>query len=132
MYGGPVTPAVGFAAGDVVLAELMKEKGIKPPYPSRSDCYCIALDNSCQGEIVAFAQELRSRGVACEFSLKKTAVGKQLQLANTARSPYAIFIGGLENASGMVRIKNMATGEETLILRKEAAVTLAGMVQKRA
>ena len=132
MYGGPVTPAVGFAAGDVVLAELMMEKGIKPPYPSRSDCYCIALDNSCPGEIVAFAQELRSRGVACEFSLKKAAVGKQLQLANAARSPYAVFIGGLETASGMIKMKNMATGEETLILRKEAAVTLAGMVQKRA
>ena len=132
IYGGPTTPAVGFAAGDVVLAELMKEKGIKPPYPFRSDCYCIALDSSFQGEVVAFAQELRGSGVACEFSLKNASVGKQLQLANAARSPYAVFIGGLENISGMVKVKNMATGEETLILRKQAAGTLAEMVRKRA
>ncbi len=130
-YGGPSTPAVGFAVGDVVLAELMKEKGIRPPYPARSDCYLIALDGSSNGEVVAFARKLRGRGVACEFSLKKTPVGKQLRLASAARSPYAVFIGGLEEASGKLKVRNMTTGEETLIIRNDAVGTLAGMVQKR-
>ncbi len=129
LYGGPVTPAVGFAAGDVVLAELMKEKGIAPPYTARSDCYLIACDNSIQEALIAFARELRGFGVACEFSLKNVTVGRQLALANAARSPFAVFLGGREEAAGMVKLKIMATGEERLIPRSGAAAALAQMLE---
>ncbi len=129
LYGGPVTPAVGFAAGDVVLAELMKEKGIAPPHPARSDFFLIAVDNSFQEALIAFARELRHCGLACEFSLKNVTVGRQLALANAARSPYAVFIGGREEAAGMVKLKIMATGEERLIPRTGAAAALAEMIE---
>jgi histidyl-tRNA synthetase len=132
LYGGPVTPAVGFAAGDVVLAELMREKGIVPQRPARSDCYLVALDDSLGEAVIAFAQELRRTGVSCEFPLKNVNVGRQLKLANAARSRYAVFIGGREDAAGMIKIKNMTTGEERLIPRGEAAAALAGMLQERA
>jgi histidyl-tRNA synthetase len=132
MYGGPSTPAVGFAAGDVVLAELMKEKGITPPLPARSDCYLIDPDLSCRREILAFARELRGQGIACEFCLKQSPLAMQLKLANAARSPCALFIGGRETAAGMVKIKNMGTGAETLIPRSGAAVAISRIVQERA
>jgi histidyl-tRNA synthetase len=119
LYGGPPTPAVGFAAGDVVLGELLKEKGLVPALRPRSICYCIAVSDSDSENVIALARELRNRGVSCEFPLKNTGIGKQLKLANAARSLYALFIGGAEGAEGMVKVKTMATGEETLMPRNE-------------
>lgn len=112
MYGGPKTPAVGFAAGDVVLADFMKEKNLLPSnFPARIDFYLIAEEGSRQSDILALAKMLRDFGFACEFSLKKATVDKQWQQANAARSPYAIFVSGSVGKSLKIKIKNMASGK---------------------
>jgi len=131
LYGGPPTPAVGFAAGDVVLAELMKEKGIIPAQPERSFCYIITLDGTKSEEIIAQAQQLRAAGISCEFSLKNLSVGKQLKNANNARSPYALFIGGDEGRKGMIKVKNMTTGDETMVPHHDICDRMAGLLQQR-
>jgi histidyl-tRNA synthetase len=131
LYGGPPTPAVGFAAGDVVLAELMKEKRLTPLHAARSGCYLIALDGTKPDEVIVLAQELRAAGVSCEFALKEGNVGRQLKNANAARSTYALFIGGDEGRSGMVKVKNMASGEEIMFPRQEIAGRMAGQLKSR-
>jgi histidyl-tRNA synthetase len=118
-YGGPSVPAAGFAAGDVVLAELMKEKGISPALPVRSFCYITALEGTKPADIIAIAQELRTAGISCEFSLKNLNVSKQMKNANAAHSPYTLFVGGDEAMQGLVKLKNMTTGNETMVLRVE-------------
>jgi histidyl-tRNA synthetase len=130
-YGGPPTPAVGFAAGDVVLAELMREKGIVPAHSARSGCYCIALDGTKPAEIIATAQELRAAGISCEFSLKGGSVGKQMKQANAARSSYVVFIGGDEGKTGMVKVKNMITGNEVFVPRQAITGTMAELLHQR-
>lgn len=125
LYGGPPTPAVGFAAGDVVLSELLREKGLLPVQRPRSTCFCVAVSEADSGRVIALAQELRNRGVSCEFPLKYANIGKQLKQANAARSLFALFIGGAEGEAGMVKVKTMATGEETLIPYGEIADTMA-------
>jgi histidyl-tRNA synthetase len=133
LYGGEPTPAVGFAAGDVVLAELLKAKGIAIPHPPRSTCYIVSLDD-VDSEVIAVARELRNRGISCEFPLKNVAIGKQLKNANTARSDFALFIGGDEGQKGMVKVKNMKNGEETLVSRNtlvDAVAVLLAQCQAR-
>lgn len=124
-YGGSPVPAAGFAAGDVVLAELMKEKGISPVRPERSFCYITSLEGTKTAEIIAVAQELRASGISCEFSLKNLNVGKQMKNANAARSPFALFVGGDEARQGSVKIKNMTTGDETMVPRHEIVKNMA-------
>lgn len=115
LYGGPSTPAVGFAAGDVVLGELLKEKGLQPPLPPRSEIYLIALEDSGLKELISVAQQIRSQGFSCEFSLKLSNVGKQLKAANAARSLFTVFIGGEEGKSGKFLCKDMKNGKEELV-----------------
>ena len=117
LYGGPPTPAVGFAAGDVVLGELLKEKGLVPQTPPRSQVFLIGFEDITRAELIATAQEIRSSGVSCEYSLKEVNIGKQLKNANAARSPLTIFLGGDEGKSGHVRVKNMIQGTEEIITR---------------
>jgi histidyl-tRNA synthetase len=109
----------------------MKEKNIVPPQPPRSSCYLIALDGTKPEEILPLTQELRAAGISCEFSLKAVNVGKQLKNANSARSSFALFVGGDESRAGMVKVKNMATGSEILIPRQEIVGRIAGMLDNK-
>jgi histidyl-tRNA synthetase len=124
LYGGPSTPAVGFAAGDVVLCDLLMDKGILPSEPPRCSCFIVALDDAPTNEIIALAQELRGNGISAEFALRPSNVGKQMKIANAARSPYALFYGGEERARGMVKVKEMASGRESLFFRTDIALKL--------
>ncbi len=116
LYGGPPTPAVGFAAGDVVLAELLKEKSLMPPDPPRSDLFIITSDDVAYDQRIATARQLREKGIRCEFALKeKMNMTKQLKAANAAGVRYALFLGKEENEQGKVRVKDMRTGSEELL-----------------
>lgn len=115
LYGGSPTPAVGFAAGDVVLGDLLKEKGLYPGVTPRSQVFLVNFEDVSKKELIATAQALRSAGISCEFSLKETSIGKQLKNANAARSLFTLFLGGQEGCEGKFRIKNMMNGEEKLL-----------------
>jgi histidyl-tRNA synthetase len=115
LYGGPDTPAVGFAAGDVVLGELLKEKSGIPPLAPRSLVYIVSFNQENPVKAIETAGIIRRAGISCEFSLKKTGVGKQMELAHAARSRYVVFVGGDEEKEGKIRIKNMENGGEHLV-----------------
>lgn len=124
LYGGMPTPAVGFAAGDVVLGDLLKEKGLAPPLPPRSKVFIVAFEDIGKEEIINVTQKIRSEGISCEFSLKNVAIGKQLKNANTARCLFTVFLGGEEGQKGQVRIKNMVDGSEILVNKPELVSVL--------
>lgn len=112
LYGGPPTPAVGFAAGDVVLVDLLREKGLLPSPAPRSSVFLVAIDAKGYGDLVPVAQQLRSSGISCEFSLKKTGIVKQMKQAGASRAPVTVFLGGDEGRKGNCRVKLMSTGAE--------------------
>jgi histidyl-tRNA synthetase len=115
LYGGPSTPAVGFAAGDVVLGELLKAKGLMPPQPARSSVFIVSFSDIPKSKLIATAQKFRDNQISCEFSLKDSNIGKQLKNANTARSIFTVFLGGDEAKEGNARIKDMKSGNETVV-----------------
>lgn len=123
LYGGPDTPATGFAAGDVVLGEMLLEKQFTVQN-RRSNAFLISFDESHPANAIRTATVLRNAGISCEFSLKKTGAGKQMEQANAARSLLAVFIGGEEEKTGHVRMRNMKTGEEKLVARGELVSAL--------
>jgi histidyl-tRNA synthetase len=115
MYGGPETPAVGFAAGDVVLGDLYQAKFGSVAQLPRSEVFIVSFDQSRPDIAIDMASRLRTAGVSCEFSLKTCGVGKQMEQANAAKSAIVVFVGGSESAEGKVKIKNMLKGEEKTV-----------------
>jgi histidyl-tRNA synthetase len=115
LYGGPDTPAVGFAAGDVVLGELLREKSGEPALPPRSMVYIVSFNQDDPSRAIETAGIIRRAGISCEFSLKKTGIGKQMEQAHAARSRRVVFVGGDEEKEGTIKIKNMETGEEKIV-----------------
>lgn len=114
LYGGPETPAVGFAAGDVVLSDLLIEKGLVPAPRVRSDLFIVSFEKEL-APVMAVASALRNGGVSCEYPLKLINVGKQLKQATASNSRIVLFVGSEEEQNGQYKIKIMASGEERLI-----------------
>jgi histidyl-tRNA synthetase len=127
LYGGPDTPAVGFAAGDVVLGELMKEKGILPGPQSRSAVFIVSIGSVKTA--IETARILRDAGIGCEFSLKSTGVGKQLKQADAAGSRLVVFVGGEEEQRGEVKLKDMGTGNESTVASAELLEAVRSRLQ---
>jgi histidyl-tRNA synthetase len=115
LYGGPDTPASGFATGDVVLAEMMKENNLLPKQQPRSTVYVVSINKDTPQHAVKIARELRDNTISCEFALKAVNVGKQMKLADAARAKIVLFTGGDEEKEGKIKLRNMVSGEEMVI-----------------
>ena len=124
LYGGMDTPAVGLAIGDVVLTELLTEKGLLPKMPPRSDVFIVTFDKKSHNHTVKIAQRLRNSGIRCEFALKPAGIGKQMKQADAARAKIVLFIGGEEERQGKLKIRDMKTGEELQINKKDVTAAI--------
>ncbi|MEK6650966.1 MAG: His/Gly/Thr/Pro-type tRNA ligase C-terminal domain-containing protein, partial [Bacteroidota bacterium] len=74
--------------------------------------YIVALDEPSRTWAFETAASLRSRGVAVEVDYLERSVKAQMRDANRVQAQHVIVVGEAELASGRVRLKNMATGEE--------------------
>lgn len=71
-------------------------------------------------------KELRSAGIACEIYPDAAKMKKQMAYANSASVPYVAMVGESEMQAGKMALKNMATGEQTLLTAVEAAALIDG------
>lgn len=129
-YGGPATPAVGFAAGDVVLAELMQDLGLLESVTQepRSEVYVVGLDDAYPSTVVTVTQQLRRAGLSAEYPLRKVALGRQLKQANAARARVVVFTGGEEGAQGSVKVKDMQRGDERVVPQADMERTVRALL----
>jgi histidyl-tRNA synthetase len=119
--GGKVDlPALGFGMGDVVLLELLKARGLLPPFDAQIDACCLIEDETLREASLDLVQSLRERGYAVEYSLTPAKSDKQFKRAMELKARHAIRLvapakGGLE-----IKLKNLVTREEkTMSLEDE-------------
>lgn len=110
--GGPSMPAVGFGMGDVVLAEVLAEKGLLPEVAARIDYYVIDADKALFDKALQLTADLRGAGRSAMFSYKRASLGKQLKAAAGARATKAVIVGQETVEAGEVTVKDLTTGEQ--------------------
>jgi histidyl-tRNA synthetase len=124
--GGVQMPAVGFGMGDVVLGELLKERGRLPPDASSIDVFLASITKEDLPDVQALAHELRDAGLRVEYALNRQPVGKQLNLANDRNARLAVVVGPEERARGEIVIKDLRTGsQETVPLQSTVDIIKA-------
>lgn len=113
--GGKQTPGVGFAAGIerllIVLAKLDKNK-IASPAPI---IYFVGLDETARIWAFLKTSELRRQGICAEVDYLGRSVKSQMREANRQQAKYVIVVGEQELKTKIAELKNMHTGEETVI-----------------
>ena len=108
-------PALGFGMGDVVLGELLKERGVAPKASSELGAFLIPVGGDDLPVVLQLAHALRERGIAVEYGLRHAAVRKQLELAAARGAARAVIIGPEERASGLAVVRDLRTSSESKV-----------------
>ena len=108
-------PALGFGMGDVVLGELLKERGAAPKASIELGAFLIAVGADDVPVMLQMAHALRDRGISVEYGLRHTGVRKQLELASARGAARAVIIGPEERAAAMVVVRDLRTSSESKV-----------------
>ncbi len=107
--GGKVDlPALGFGMGDVVLAELLKSRGLLPKFDSQMDVFVLIEDEMLRPISLKLVHDLRAAGYAVEYPITPAKPDKQFKRAQELK---VAFTARLEN-DAYVRIRNARTRDE--------------------
>jgi histidyl-tRNA synthetase len=104
--GGADLPALGFGMGDVVLAELLRDRGLNVTVDS-PDFWVAAANENNEPEVVRTATALRRLGSSVEYALRKQQLDKQRKAARSAGATYFVTLGDTFTQSGLVRIEEL-------------------------
>ena len=124
LFDGPPTPAVGIAMGDVVLRNVLEDRGllldektIQERLRLRADAFVISAKEEADGEMTKIVSELRAAGLHARQSYKATRnVGKLLGDAGKCHARTAVILGD-ELKDNKVAMKDMESGEQVLVDR---------------
>jgi len=108
-------PALGFGMGDVVLGELLKERGATPKASTELGAFLIAVGGDDLPTILQLAHALRERGISVEYGLRHAGVRKQLELASARGAARAVIVGPEERANGNAVVRDLRTGTEAQV-----------------
>ncbi|HEX6090811.1 MAG TPA: histidine--tRNA ligase [Gemmatimonadales bacterium] len=115
--GGVDLPALGFGMGDVVLGELLRERGLVPPAIGAIDVFVAGITADDEPHVLSVAHELRNAGFRCEFAFGGQALGRQLKLADARSAGQVVVIGPEERARGEVILKDLRKQAQRAIPR---------------
>jgi histidyl-tRNA synthetase len=108
--GGSTVPGVGFGMGDVVLADLLQERGLLPD-PRQSQDIFVATFGGDMKKVFQVATEFRGKGFSVTHPLAVTKLGKQMEQANNQGARVVVYVDGEKAGAGEFEYKNLGTGE---------------------
>ncbi len=107
-FGGPKTPAVGFALGVERIMEMYNNQN----EDKKPDLYILSSGFKENEMALELSQELRKKGYVIEKDICERSFNSQMKYANKINAKYLIVIGENELQTNKVKIKEMKTGDE--------------------
>ncbi|MGA1795020.1 MAG: histidine--tRNA ligase [bacterium] len=123
-FGGPPTPACGFALGMERL--VLALSGTSPRTDEHAGCFVFIAYLGPEAKRRAFStvHHLRLLGVPAEMSFQEGSLKAQMKHADRLDTLYTIIVGEDELARGSVILKQMRTGNQEEIPLEEISATL--------
>lgn len=113
--GGADTPSLGFGMGLERLMLLMENSGTPFPEESKPDVFIIAMGEKAQLKAVEIVKDMREEGFCALVDLNSRSIRAQMKYADKTGARFTVVLGDDEVSSGIAKLKNMASGEETEI-----------------
>ena len=117
--GGRDLPATGFGFGDMVIMELLSDKGLLPDISSRVSDVVFSMDESLRGAAMEVSSKLRRAGRTVDLVLEPKKMKWVFKHAERTGADRLVMVMPAEWESGKVRIKDLQTGEESDIEFKD-------------
>jgi histidyl-tRNA synthetase len=119
--GGQPLSGIGFAMGDVVIGIILQEKGLLPEFiPSPAPILVTVFDESLLRESYSLAAELRVAGLNVLCVPEPAKLQKQFKFADKMKARIVVTLGPDEVAQNLVAVKNLASGEQSIVARESA------------
>jgi histidyl-tRNA synthetase len=119
--GGPKAPGIGFAMGeDRLVLTLLAEKQAAAEL---ADAYIAPLSTAQNAAALKLAQELRRAGLRIELGDGNFRLKKSFETGNKVARKI-VLLGEDEVKSGILTVKDFATGEQTKVKRAGLAEVL--------
>ena len=113
--GGVDLPALGFGMGDVVLGELLRDRGLMPDSAPSLDFWVAAEDDALLGDVMRLASALRERGRSVEYALRSQTLSRQMKTASHAGAKQAVVLRHNDMAEGRATVRSMDDGSEASV-----------------
>ncbi len=111
--GGKDLPATGFGFGDMVIMELLSEKGLVPELISGVDDIVLPLNQDLRGIAVKAASSLRSSDRTVDLVLDDKKIKWAFKHAERTGARRLVLIAPDEWSRKMIKVKDLETGEES-------------------
>jgi histidyl-tRNA synthetase len=124
--GGPKAPGIGFAVGldRLVLTLQATESAQSAQAPTKASAYIAPLGENLNAAALTLARELRRAGLSIELGDGSFRLKKSFEAADkTARR--IVILGEDELQSGILTVKDFASGTQSKVPRAELAAFLA-------
>ena len=111
--GGNDLPATGFGFGDMVVMELLADKGLLPELSAGVGDVVFGMGTELRGAAMQVAAKLRSAGRTVDLVLEDKKMKWVFKHAERCGATRLVMVMPDEWAEGKVRIKDLDTGEES-------------------
>ncbi|MEI6797329.1 MAG: histidine--tRNA ligase [Methanomassiliicoccales archaeon] len=126
LFGGEKVFSTGFAIGfDRTLLAIEKEGSMAPAFGL--DAYVVATSDAMRPTAFQVVAELRRSGLMADVDLMRRSLGKNFKYADAVHVRRVVIIGEKEMEQGSATIRDMATGQQTLVPLEELARALLKM-----
>jgi histidyl-tRNA synthetase len=128
MFLGKDVPACGFSLGLERILVVMGERGMFPASASRgaADVMVTIWNDESRADAIQLAAELRRSGLRADVYPEPDKLGKQFKYASARNVPFVAIVGEDERANHQVAIKDIRSGEQTVVARTDAAGLIKG------
>jgi len=122
--GGPAAPGIGFAIGEDRLVMSLQESA--ESVVNKPDVYVAALGAGMNGEAARLARDLRRHDLVVDLGDESFRLKKSFEAATRAGAKYILIVGENEVNADAFALKNLATGEQVSVPRRELARRIQG------
>ena len=116
---------VGYGMGDVTLENFLVTHNLVPDlYESKVRVLVTRFDDVPYENYISIVSALREAGITATIYLGSKKFGKQIDFAVKGHYSHVLIMGGSELESGIVKIKNLKTREESTVSLADVASAL--------
>ncbi|HWZ58246.1 MAG TPA: histidine--tRNA ligase [Gemmatimonadaceae bacterium] len=109
--GGTDLPALGFGMGDVVLAELLRDRGLMQSVGVPLD-YWVAGDDTATRDVLYVVGKLRRKGHRVEYALRTQSLNGQLKAADRAQARFFATVRPGVPPTERILVRRLSDGVE--------------------
>jgi histidyl-tRNA synthetase len=111
-FGGPPTPACGFALGMERLVLALNEMSQREEGLPHSFCFMAHIGMDAQKRAFALVNRIRLTGVPIDMNYQASSLKSKMKQADRLRAVYTLILGEDEISKGRIILRKMKTGEQ--------------------